>query len=364
MMRTTGMLLVAAALLGACSPPPPAAVGLRPVLVRTLDAAGAALVPQRYSGEVRARVESTLAFRVGGKLVERAVDVGTPVRRGQVLARLDPRDVELASASATAQVAAAEADAALARAELERALDLQARNFISASALDARRTASEAARARLRQARAQAAAAAHQVDYAALVADADGVVIALEAEVGQVLAAGQPVLKLAREGEREVRIHVPENRVAGLAVGRAAELRLWSAPERGLAGVVREVAPMADAATRTYELRVSATDAGAVLPLGATAVVSFAEAGDGRVLLPGPAVGREGGQAVVWLVGAEGVLETRAVEIAGYREDGVLVRGELPAGSRVVVAGAHKLVAGEKVRAVEDGAPVALDARR
>lgn len=350
--------------LAACSPPPPPQAVLPTVLVRSVGKTGGAAAMQVYTGEVRARFESDLGFRLGGKLVERRVDVGAVVRRGQVLARLDPQDAELAAAAAVAQVAAAEADVALARAELERAQGLRARNFISASALDTRSSAHDAAAARLRQARAQAATARNQAGYTELVADSDGVVTALAAEVGQVVAVGQTVLRLARPGEREVLIHVPENRVRQLAPGVQAVVRLWSAPDQAYPGVVREVAPMADAATRTFSVRVSIPVADAALQLGATATAAFAMDVADTVVLPGAALSRDGARAVVWLVGEDGSVNPQPVDVIAYREDGAVLRANLPDAARVVVAGVHKLVAGEKVRAVEEGAPVALDVQR
>ncbi|MFB1030691.1 MAG: efflux RND transporter periplasmic adaptor subunit, partial [Thauera sp.] len=208
--RSLPSVLAGLSVLAACSapaphtPPPPA------VLVRSVDAASAPPAAQVYAGEVRARIESDLGFRIGGKLVERLVDVGAEVAAGAPLALLDAQDVRLALASAQAAAAAAESDLALARSEFARARELQARNFISSSSLDARRTALQAAEARLRQARAQAEVAANQAGYARLEAPAAGVVTAVLAEPGQVVGAGQAVLRLARPDEREVLIHVPE----------------------------------------------------------------------------------------------------------------------------------------------------------
>lgn len=348
----------------ACTPPAAEAPRPKAVLVRTVAAGGEGAAVQVYTGEVRARHETDLAFRIGGKVVERRVDVGTTVKRGQVLARLDPQDAKLAEAAATAQVAAAEADAALARAEFERAQGLRARGFISASALDARKTSLEAAQARLRQARAEAAVSGNQATYSDLVADADGVVTAVAVEVGQVLAAGQPALRVARPGEREVLIHVPESRIRELAAGVAVRVRAWIAPEREFDGRVREVAPAADPATRTYAVRVAVTQADDALPLGSTASVAVAHAANGHTLLPLSAVGRIDAQPVVWVVGDDDTVRPLPVEVEAFREDGVVVRSGLPAQARIVVAGIQRLVAGETVRAVAEGAPVALDVRR
>lgn len=350
-------------ILGACAKAPEPEAPPRAVLVREV---GRSAVGQQavLTGEVRARHEADLAFRVGGKVLERRVDLGASVRKGQVLARLDPQDVELAATSARAAVASAESDVALARVEFERARDLRAKNFVSASVLDARTTALKGAEARLAQARAQSSVAANQSAYASLLADGDGVVTAVLAEPGQVVAAGQAVLRVAQQGEREVLVYLPEGRHRQVAVGATVEVRPWADSERRYPGRVREVAAAADATTRTYATRVSVTGADAALPLGATAVVLFAGESPGQVLLPLPAVTRQGAVSSVWVVDAQGVVFPRPVEVVAFREDGVVVTAGLQAQDRVVVAGVHTLVAGKKVRAVDEKAPVALDVTR
>ncbi len=367
--RTALTLLAGASLLAACSAPAPEASLPRAVLVRTLAAATAPPAVQLYTGEVRARIEVDVGFRVGGKLVERRVDVGADVAAGAPLARLDPVDANLAASAAQAAVAAAEADLALARTEYERAQTLATRAFISPSVLDARRTALQAAEARLHQARVQAQAAANQAGYTRLDAPAGGVVAAVFAEPGQVVGAGQPVFRLARPDEREVLIHVPEGRAAQLQPGTTAHVRTWAAPDREYAASVREVAPAADAATRTFAIRVAVAQADAGLPLGATASVVFAApAGPaGGVVLPLAAVSRAPGESAggtVWVVGEDERVRPIAVEVLAWREDGARLRAELPPRARLVLAGGHTLVEGERVRAVEEGAPVVLDVAR
>lgn len=356
--------LASAAMLAGCSSPSTEAPPPQAVLVRSIGTPQAVTGAQVYTGEVRPRIETDLGFRVGGKILQRPVDVGARVKRGELLAVLDPQDARLAAGAAAAGEAAAAADVALARAEFSRATDLRERNFISASALDARRTALQAAEARLQQARAQAATAINQTDYTRLLADADGVVTSVAAEPGQVVAAGQPVLRVARPGEREVLIHVPESRVRAFAPGSAAVVRSWMASDRSYPGRVREVAPAADSATRTYALRVSVPGADDALPLGATASVMFAAAEPGGILLPLSAVTRQGEQARVWVVDASAAVHPVQVDVGAWREDGALVRGGLPPDARVVVAGVHKLVEGATVRPVEEGAPVSLDVKR
>lgn len=203
-------------LLAGCSeaPPPPAA----PKLVRTLTVGvgDAALdgTQRSYSGEVRARIETTLGFRVAGKVVERRADLGQAVKVGQVLARLDPADAGL-------QVTQAEAQKALAAADLARYRDLKAKNYISASALDARETSFKAAEA-------QASLAKNQATYTTLVADRNGVIGQVLAEPGQVVSVGQAVFRLAPDGDREIAIALPEGEVGGFKLGQAAEVRFLS----------------------------------------------------------------------------------------------------------------------------------------
>lgn len=361
-MRLLPAILIALLLAGCAETSPPDRPP-RTVLVHEV-ADHAAQAPNVYAGDVRARFESDLAFRIGGKVVERSVDTGMRVRRGDVLMRLDPQDVQLAADAARAQLLAAQADLALANAEFKRSADLNAANFISQSVLELRRTALSAAQARLQQARAQAEVAANQSDYTILRANNDGVVIAALIETGQVVSAGQVVLRLARTEEREVLIHVPERRIGDYRIGQPAVVQPLTGPERRLAAAVREISPAADALTRTFAVRVSVLEADAAPSLGSSASVVFPSASDPGILLPLPAVTEVDGRPAVWVVDAASRVQPAHVEIQSMREDGVMIRPDLPQGSRVVVAGVHKLVAGELVRAVADKAPVALDVAR
>jgi RND family efflux transporter MFP subunit len=278
-----------------------------------------------------------LGFRVGGKLVARLVDAGARVAPGQALARLDPADAQLTAAQA-------EASRALAAAELRRTQELKERNFISQAALDAKDSASRAAEAQARLAQNQAA-------YTTLTADAAGVVAAVLAEPGQVVAAGQGVFRVARDGEREVAIALPESRVASLKVGAGGTVTLWAdGSGRTYRGRLRELAPAADPATRTFAARVSILDADNGIALGMTATVDFAQAADARIVVPLAALIQQGEQAAVWIVGADGRLARRGVEIERYTDAGALLKGGLAAGETIVAAGAFKLADGEQVR--------------
>lgn len=333
--------LAAVALLAACGDrtPPPDTIESGPRLVKAMKlGAGEAATEQRYSGEVRARHESQLAFRVGGKLVERLVDAGARVKAGQPLARLDPADARLA-------VVQAEANRALAVAELKRAQELRQQNFISQAALDAKATAAQVAETQARLAQNQAA-------YTTLAADAAGVVAAVLAEPGQVVAAGQGVFRLARDGEREVAIALPESRIAGLQPGSAATVELWTGQQ--FAGSLRELAPGADAATRTFAARVAIPAAPADLPLGLTATVRFTQAGDGRIVVPLAAILQQGDRPTVWVIGKDNTVTQRPIEVERYGDAGAVAKSGLQVGETIVAAGAFKLTAGEKVRLAED----------
>lgn len=336
-------LMLLPLLLAACSeaPPPPAA----PKLVRTLivGAGDAALdgLQRSYSGEVRARIETTLGFRIAGKIVERRADVGMAVKAGQVLARLDPADAAL-------QATQAEAQKALAAADLARYRDLKAKNYISASALDARETNFKAAEA-------QASLAKNQSAYTTLVADRNGVIGQVLAEPGQVVSIGQAVFRLAPDGDREIAIALPEGEVSGFKLGQAAEVSFWatSGPAaKPLFGRLREISPVADPVTRTFAARVSLKDADPLLPLGMTATVRFPTGTPGAttLLVPLTAIFQQGNQPAVWTVGADNTVKLLAVSVSAYTEAGAVVTAGLKGGEQIVAAGVNLLAAGEKVR--------------
>ena len=354
----TRLLALAVMAIAGCTKPSVTEEPVRPVLTQRV-VPGAGLARDVYSGELRARHETDLGFRVGGKLVSRAVDAGARVKQGQVLARLDPSDAELAARGAHAQLASAESDLTFARAERDRYADLLAKRFISQSAFEAKEAAFAAARGRADLARSQAAINTNQASYTTLVADADGVVVSVAAEPGQVVSAGQPVLRLARDGEKEVVVNAPEGRLARFRVGDDVLISLWSDPTRPFRGRVREIAGGADPVTRTYTVRVTAVDPPAGAQLGMTANVAFASAGDAAaVLLPLSALAGDRAQPAVWIVDpASSQVRLRAVTVGEYREDGVSITQGLAAGDIVVTAGVHKLRAGQVVRMQDAPAP-------
>ncbi len=341
--------------LGACSKPVETVEPVRSVKLMAVPTAAPVAWPE-YTGEVRARIAARLGFRVGGKLIRRHVDVGQRVRAGQLLAELDAADLGLASQAGQAQVEAAKTQRDLAAAELRRFQDLQAKGFVSSAEIERRQAQLDAAEATLRQARAQSAVQGNQARYARLLADADGVVLALEAEVGQVMAAGAPVLRLARDGARDVQFSVPEDRVQLVSPGQKASVRLWASEGTSAAALdatVREVAAIADPATRTYVVRV-ALPAQAKAPLGATAFVQMASS-EGQaapgLALPTSALMRTAEGTSVWVFKADsGTVEPRAVKVVGLSDNQVLVQHGLNPGDEVVVAGVHVLTPGQKVQ--------------
>ncbi len=309
-----------------------------------------------YTGEVRARYESALGFRVPGKLAERLVDVGDTVKAGQALARLDPSDQRLAAETARQQVLAAEVNLAQTESDVKRFKELHEQGFISPADFERRMTGLRVATAQLEQARSQLGLARNQAVYTTLAADHAGVVTQVAAEVGQVLAAGQLVFRVARPGEKEVWIPVPENRLGELPKAKEVSVDLWADTATRFRGRVRELAPSADPVTRTYTAKVTLLDPAPAVQLGMTANVRFAEAGArGGLRLPGTALFKKGEQAAVWVVdAATSQVHLRPVGVGAYFEDHVNVTSGLQAGETVVRAGVHKLFEGEKVRIAAD----------
>ena len=344
-------VLVLAAVLAACSKPPPEPEPVRAVKLLTVGPS-ASTFGLEFAGEVRPRVESRLGFRVAGKIVRRAVDLGQTVRVGQVLAELDAQDLRLATEAVRAQVAAAQTNRDLNFAELQRYKELRAQNFISGAELERRDASYQAAQAQLDQAKAQLSAQGNQTGYARLVADVACVVTGIEAEPGQVVAAGTPVVRVAQSGVRDVVFAVPEDRVADVAVGSPVEVRLWNS-EQVVAGRVREVAASADAATRTFQVKV-ALDTQTPPPLGTTVTVvpkALSSGGIPVIKLPTSALRRDASGQTSVLVLDEASMTVRAQPITIATADGndAVVSAGLQPGMRVVAAGVHVLTPGQKV---------------
>jgi multidrug efflux system membrane fusion protein len=359
-MNPPRLILTAAvlSLQAACSPapseaPPP----VRPVKTVVATAQPLDRVSQ-YAGEVRARHEITLAFRVGGKITARQVEVGQPVRANAVLMQLDPGDLVLNEQALRAQLAAAQADRDQALAKFSRAKALLAGNLISRNDFDTLQGTYEAAQARVRQAESQLSGGARQTGYTQLQTDRAGVVTAVQAEVGQVVTAGQPVLNLALPGEKEVAISVPENRHDELRVGEDVQISLWSMPGKTYRGQVREIAPLADPLTRTYAVKVTLVDPDDAVQLGMTASVRASRRqAEAAIRLPLNALVERDGQAAVWIVDPQTLLVAlQPVKLGEFQGDQVTVASGLAPGQRVVTAGVHKLFPNQRVRLL-DSAP-------
>lgn len=320
--------------------------------VKVITIAGSNLnVEGVYSAEIRARVESRLGFQVGGKLLQRSVEPGQRVAAGQLLAQIDARDYQLAAQSAQAQLSAAQSQRDLAAAEYKRFEALKAQNFISGAELERRETALKAADASLNQAKAQAQAQSNQASYASLSASHAGVVTAVDGEVGQVVSAGQPIVRLAHDGPRDAVFAVSEQMVMGLKLGQAMQATLLSTGQI-LNGKVRELAASADPVTRTFAVKLSLADS-TNLPLGVTVNVHAGPTVGNAPLvikLPTSALRQEGQSTVVWLLDeATMTVNTQAVQLGMVDGNEVVIQSGLKPGQKVVSAGVHVLAPGQKV---------------
>lgn len=357
------LFLIAGALaLAGCRQDTPAEGPARPAMVVQAGAAAANL--SVYAGEVRAQFEPALAFRIGGKISRRLVDVGEQVQKGQPLAELDAADVGLQLEAASAQLASAESDLGLATSELERYQSLLERQLVSKSLYDARVSARQAAQARVRQAQAEARVSGNQAAYAVLRAPADGVIAQRLAEAGQVVAAGQTVFVLAGEGLREVAISVPEQSAALFTPGREMAVELWSQPGKRFPAKLREIAPAADSQARTFAARVTFSPGDVRTEIGQSARVFALQPGERGLAVPLPAVYEKNGKPALWVVDpATSTVRLRAVTVGAYGESEVPVLSGLAPGEWVVAAGVHLLIEGQRIKPINrENRPVKIAA--
>ena len=355
--------LAVALLLAACSKAEPPPEPIRAVKLLTVGL-GEIDTQLEYSGEVRARIESRLGFRVAGKIVRREVELGQHVQAGQLLARLDASDYRLGADAARAQVAAATTQRDLAAADMKRYAQLKAQNFISGAELERREASLKSAQATLDQAKAQLASQSNQEGYAQLVADVPGVVTGVEAEPGQVVSAGAPVVRIAQDGPRDVVFSVPEDKRGALRVGQPVRVRPWAQGMQPLQGQVREIAASADPATRTYQVKVAlpTADAAAVPPLGATVHAlpegMGAASGHKAIKLPTTALRQEGGGGqgtAVWVFDpASSTVKLQPVQLATADGNEAVIAAGLTPGMQVVATGVHVLTPGQKVTVYQD----------
>lgn len=349
-----GALSLALAACGKSTPPDPRT---QPPLVRTTLVAPGHSSERVFTGTIAARVQGDLGFRVAGKVLERLVDTGQTVRRGQALLRLDPVDLKLAAHAQQEAVAAARARAQQASDEEQRYRDLQGTGAVSALAHEQIKAAADAARAQLRAAEAQAAAALNASRYAELLADADGIVMETLAEPGQVVSAGQVVVRLAHAGRREAVVQLPET--LRPALGSTAQARLFGREDVVIPARLRQLSDVADRATRTFEARY-VLDAGAAAsaPLGSTVTLRIggtstatatSTAGKATLQVPIGAILDEGKGAAVWVVQGDQV-RRQPVTVVQVQDGNAQVVGALGQGDRIVALGAHLLSEGAQVR--------------
>lgn len=344
--------------LAGCSKEAPAPTPERAVRTLVVSETGGVL-EREFSADIRARSESRLGFRVPGKVSRRLVELGQPVRAGQVLGQLDPQDLRLQQDAARAGLAAAEANATQAAADLKRFKELKAQGFISEAELDRHNTMATTAEASLRQARAQAGVQSNQTSYAALVADAAGVITAVDMEPGQVVNAGMPVLTLAHDGPRDAVFAVPEDlgqAVRGL-VGKkdAIKVRRWGASE-WVPAMVREVAAAADPATRTFLAKADVGKAGFELGQSASVAFNTPVRTSGGVRIPLYALAERDGKSMVWVLDGQSMtVKPLPVATGDITGNVILIAKGLAPGQEIVTAGVHALNPGQKVHRYKPG---------
>ncbi len=302
-------------------------------------------------GEVRARYEQRLGFRVPGKIARRAVEVGEMVKPGQLLAVLDPQDVEPAIATQRAQLEAARTDLKLQQAELRRVQELRDKGFIASAQVERQQAATDAAAARVRAAESALAQASNALAFQKLTADRAGQVLAIEVEAGSVVAAGQPVMRLALSGERELAVNIPERSLPRLKQAKGFAAVIDALPGKVYALKLRELAPAADPASRTYAARFAIQGAGEEVKLGMSATVQMRLAEAPALVIPTTALYTRDEKPKVWVVDPQ-ASAVRSVEVVlgETTPEGVVVRSGLKPGDRVVTAGANLLLPGQKVR--------------
>ncbi|MEW5964610.1 MAG: efflux RND transporter periplasmic adaptor subunit [Pseudomonadota bacterium] len=344
---------LAAALSGCKSESAPYAAAPQPVRAASVTLS-AATDTRSYTGTIKPRYESDLGFRVAGKIVERLIDVGDRVTPGETLARLDATDYRLSLESAEAELKAAQSSLRQAEADEQRYAALNKKTWVSDASYDQKKAAADEARGRAERANRALALAKNQLAYTNLVATEAGVVTALPVEVGQVVGAGQLVVRVARLDELEAVVAIPESRIAS-ARNAMATVTLWADAGRVYEARLREVSPQADPATRTYQARYSLLKPDPAITLGKTATVHLASQGAGaRAKLPLAAVFKDQGRPSVWLIDeAHGRLIKQGVEVSAWTETSAIISGGLVAGQKIVAAGVHKLDAGSPVRIIE-----------
>ncbi|XER09798.1 Multidrug resistance protein MdtE [Sporomusa rhizae] len=303
-----------------------------------------------YSGEVRGRYETQLAFQASGKIIKRNVEVGGIVHQGDVLMEIDAKDIQQTVNIGSAQVASAQSQLSLAESNLERYRKLYEQGAVSSMQLEQYQNAYEVAAAAVRQASAQYTQGSNLLGYSSLVANADGVIANINAEAGQVVSAGQPIITLVQDGEREIEINVPENRIDEMRSAEQVMINFWAMPGLTAEGKVREISPVADKATRTYKVRITLVNPPPGVNLGMTANVTVANAkAQAAVYIPLSAIYQTSDIPNVWVV-QDGEVHLRPIKVGNFGNQQVQVLDGLQNGDVIVNAGVQKLREGQKVR--------------
>lgn len=335
-------------------PPPP-----RPALVMVINST-ADINHSVLVGEVRPRYESVQSFRISGKIIERKAETGDLVKKGQLLARLDHADTQLNAAAALAEVKSAEASQTLAAAEAARYRDLAKKNFVSRTALDTKEAELANANARLKEAKARADVASNQAHYTHLNADRDGVITLIRAEPGQVVEPGNPIAQIADTSHIDIVVAVPESQISSVHINDKVAIKLWAESAVIYPGIIREIAPVADISTRTFNTRITVTQTDMRLKLGMTAKVKLMSKGDTQasgILIPSAALTEIKGVKTVWVIDQQNKAQPRNVSAGPFTEYGVLITNGLASGEKIAIAGVHTLIKDQPVTPILAGMP-------
>ena len=307
----------------------------------------------QYPGEVRGRYESNLAFQVAGKIVSRSVNLGDRVTAGQVLMQIDPKDITQTVNASNAALNAAQSQYELAAKNAERYRELYNSGAVSKITVEQYENTANAALASVQQAQAQLTGNNHQLEYTQLIADHDGVIAAINGEIGMVVAAGTSMITLVQDGQREIQIFVPENQLGNIYPGQPVQVDFWALNNVKVNGTISEIAPMADSTTRTYKVRVALNTMPEQVKLGMTAKVILNTGNSTNVVIPASAVYQTGDKPNVWVV-VDKHVQLVPIEISKYQDNDVVVKSGLKKGDVVVSGGITKLTANDEVR-LEDG---------
>lgn len=302
-----------------------------------------------YSGEVKGRYESRLSFQASGKIIKRHVEPGSVVQTGDIIMELDPKDIQQSVNASSAIINSSKAQLSLAEKNLQRYQKLYEQQAISRIQLDNVQLQYEAALASFQQANAQYTQSGNMLNYTKIIADQTGVITSVQAEVSQVVQAGQPIVTLVQDKELEVEISVPENSILELQKSKSINVKLWALKENIIKGIIREVSPMADPITKTYNVRISLQNPPPNIRLGMTATVSVDQQANNAIILPLASIYQTSDQPHVWLI-VDGKTKLQPITPGKIVGDKVEILSGVNNNDVVVTAGIHKLYNGQAVR--------------